>query len=78
MSRPDADQIFRDELWNWYCIDRIEFQWDQWARCRITCSHGSWSGVSRGIGDALGGSLRAATDKFLTADVTHDDANGED
>lgn len=72
MSGPSADDIFVREIWPYWCIESIDFTWDQWALCTITCKHGRYRGTSRGIRDALGGSLKSAFRQFQQADVEHD------
>ena len=32
-----------------YCQPKITIIWDQWAKCILSCEHGSWDSVSGGL-----------------------------
>lgn len=71
----DADAIFcggEGQLWEYHCVDDIKFEWDQWVRCTITCTHGTYSGVSNGLTGAIGQSLGRAFERFMADAGLHD------
>ena len=77
MSQPiarklSADEQFNGWVWQFWCIRSIEFLWDQWTACVITCRHGRYVGESRGLTDGMGDSLSAAFEAFRADAVTHD------
>jgi hypothetical protein len=66
-----TDALFNTSLWRFSCIQSIEYVWDQWVGCRIECAHGTYKGVSAGLGNGMRDSLHAAYANFLVDREQH-------
>jgi uncharacterized protein YciU (UPF0263 family) len=66
-----TDELFDSSLWHFSCIQDVTFAWDQWVGCRIECAHGTYKGVSAGLGNGLRDSLESAYARFLVDREQH-------
>jgi uncharacterized protein YciU (UPF0263 family) len=66
-----TDALFNTSLWRFSCIQDVTFAWDQWVGCRIECAHGTYKGVSAGLGNGLRDSLESAYARFLVDREQH-------
>lgn len=75
MKRKTDVDVLMEDLWFFWCIRKIDFRWDQWMVCYITCKHGTYRGVSDGYTNAMGQSMSRAMADFMTECEKHDYEN---